>query len=93
MQAIENGTDPSCSYWDETLDSKEVMLYIYIDPVLLCVLDGFGDWSSEGCSRNMTYNESQTAVTCYCTHLTSFSILLVRLFTLFHSPFILNIYL
>ena len=45
---------------------------------ILFTIDGFGDWSSKGCHRDESYNKSDESVTCYCNHLTSFSILLVN---------------
>ena len=38
-------------------------------------MDGYGDWSKEGC-HNTTNNK--TEVVCECYHLTNFAILLVR---------------
>ena len=37
-------------------------------------LEGFGDWSSRGCSVAM---ETEEMVTCECDHLTNFAILMV----------------
>ncbi len=46
------------------------------------IVDGFGDWSIDGCiPSNITLNETEgtTVVVCSCTHFTSFSMLLVRI--------------
>ena len=45
---------------------------------MFVLVDGFGDWSSEGCERVEPYSELDESVTCHCNHLTSFSILLVQ---------------
>ena len=43
-------------------------------------IDGYGNWSSEGCMVSEDYEENDTKVVCHCTHLTSFTILLVYTF-------------
>ena len=54
---------------------------------ILCfvILAGYGDWSSEGCMISEEYEENDTEVICHCTHLTSFTILLV------HSSLLMSI--
>ena len=57
-----------------------VMKYQYHKSLLITFnyfTDGYGDWSSEGCEIDESYNDSQDVVTCFCNHLTSFCILLV----------------
>ena len=39
-------------------------------------LDGIGGWSTEGCF--VGDNSTDSVITCFCDHLTSFTILLVR---------------
>ena len=44
----------------------------------MLIIDGFGDWSSVGCAIDTTaFAGNDSRVLCQCTHLTSFSILLV----------------
>ena len=45
---------------------------------LFLLVDGYGDWSSEDCERAEPYSEFNESVKCHCSHLTSFSILLVK---------------
>ena len=90
LQLIENVVDLLCTFWDPQLDGKKAFLihdFAYIKRKMygLCVflymyfhVDGFGNWSSEGCQRDESFNISDESVTCYCNHLTSFSILLVN---------------
>ena len=39
----------------------------------LFLLDGYGDWSNDGCNTSMDPNY----VICHCDHLTNFAVLLV----------------
>ena len=40
--------------------------------------EGYGDWSSDGCTVNETeYSNDSSRVVCHCNHLTSFAIILV----------------
>ena len=59
----------------------KVLVHMYV-----CT-DGYGGWSSDGCttvnSSNSTDNASSEYVTCMCNHLTNFAILLVRITLLY----------
>ena len=68
------------NFWSILLEQVYFLACIYSCAhtyILLCAyVEGYGDWSTEGCVRG-EYNESDAHVTCYCTHLSSFTILLV----------------
>ena len=60
------------------LDGNDIYMYNWNTGVIYCLwTDGYGNWSSEGCEIDENYNDIQDEVTCFCDHLTSFSILLV----------------
>lgn len=60
--------------------SCNVMSFLCHVMSLLChvmsLLDGYGDWSTEGCNLSTSQVTNGSAV-CLCDHLTSFAILLV----------------
>ena len=83
------GRDPQCTFWNPQLDGEWTVccgMYVLSAELVMCVctlinytiLDGYGDWSSEGCMISESYEENDTEVICHCTHLTSFTILLVN---------------
>ena len=58
------------------------MVKTYVQSSINCYqyitnIDGYGDWSSDGCKIDESYIDTQDYFTCFCDHLTSFSILLV----------------
>ena len=63
----------NCSFWNPKGDSMPFT--IIISPIYcLYIIDGYGDWSQDGCTLvNMTENE----VVCMCNHLTTFCLLMV----------------
>ena len=72
---IENVSDLLCTFWDPQLDGTRPFIISrekYELHRFMCVflnVDEFGDWSSEGCRRDESYNISDDFVTCYCNHL------------------------
>lgn len=79
------GADTQCVFWDRTLDGKHGII---ISCIIIIDLDGFGDWSTEGCTINNTaYNVTGTRSLCHCTHLTSFCVILVLQYYYTHLLF------
>lgn len=75
----------------QTLTSIVCIIHTCVCLCMHVYVDGYGDWSTEGCSR-VDYIESDAQVTCHCTHLSSFTILLVSVIYMAASKFAIYIY-
>ena len=70
-----------CVFWNFTAASKsteKLAALILVESFLL--LDGNGEWSTDGCSLK-AFNESANVVDCMCDHLTNFACLVVLHYT------------
>ena len=71
-------------YFLESILRWFVFLLLFLNSLFPFLIDGYGDWSSDGCN---TSSGSDPQVTCNCDHLTNFAILLVNM----HSHLILRV--